>query len=233
MTQQTLIYVHDPLCGWCYAVAPLMKAASQLPDLQIKLFAGGLFIGDNRQQLSKLKSYIMPHDQRIAAMTGQVYSDEYFNGLLNDPTVILDSAIPMAAIIAVDRLSGKALEMQHRIQHAHYAEAKKVMDPSVLADLAVELGIDRAEFEAEMAKVDETALVQEINQAHQWLQRLGGRGFPTLGLQIGDEIYALPVSEYLGQVDKWLAMLASKLPAKAESSDLPFCSPDGCTPVAE
>lgn len=232
-SDNTLIYVHDPLCGWCYAVAPLIKAASQLPGLKVELVAGGLFVDDNRQPLAKLRSYIMPHDQRIAAMTGQVYADAYFNDLLNDPTVILDSAIPMAAIAAATTLTGHGLAMQQRIQHAHYAEARKIMDPEVLVDIAESLGIDRSAFQTEMAKYDRQALKAEIAIAQRWLARLGGRGFPTLGLQIGEEVYPLPVGEYLGKTDAWLAMLSARLPVRSVEQDLPVCTPAGCSPTGE
>jgi putative protein-disulfide isomerase len=29
MTAPTLHYVHDPLCGWCYAVTPMIEAVAQ------------------------------------------------------------------------------------------------------------------------------------------------------------------------------------------------------------
>lgn len=31
MTETTLHYIFDPLCGWCYGAAPLVKAAQSLP----------------------------------------------------------------------------------------------------------------------------------------------------------------------------------------------------------
>lgn len=41
MTQATLHYVFDPLCGWCYAAAPLIEAAGQIDGLNIVMHAGG------------------------------------------------------------------------------------------------------------------------------------------------------------------------------------------------
>jgi len=41
----TLHYFHDPLCGWCYAAAPLVTAAAAVPGVALKLHGGGPMIG--------------------------------------------------------------------------------------------------------------------------------------------------------------------------------------------
>ena len=35
----TLHYIYDPFCGWCYAAAPLVKAAREI--LPVRLHGGG------------------------------------------------------------------------------------------------------------------------------------------------------------------------------------------------
>lgn len=44
-TQGTKIlhYVYDPLCGWCYGIAPLIEVVSNAFPNSIKLHGGGLF----------------------------------------------------------------------------------------------------------------------------------------------------------------------------------------------
>ena len=108
MRATTLHYIYDPLCGWCYAAAPLVAAArSMLPVIP---HAGGMMTGTNRRQVSPaLRNYVIPHDQRIAAMTGQAFGDDYFNGLLLDHTAVFDSAPPIAAILAAEQMMGEQL----------------------------------------------------------------------------------------------------------------------------
>ena len=43
MPAGTLHYIHDPLCGWCYGIAPLIKAAAALPDVEMHLHGGCLW----------------------------------------------------------------------------------------------------------------------------------------------------------------------------------------------
>ena len=83
MNDTTLHYVYDPLCGWCYGAAPLLEAAAGIPDLQIALHAGGLWLGSRRQQMGQaLRDHVRPHDERIQALTGQPFGERYFNELL-------------------------------------------------------------------------------------------------------------------------------------------------------
>ncbi|WP_018151373.1 DsbA family protein [Leeia oryzae] len=238
MANVKLIYVHDPVCGWCYAAAPLLQAASTVPNLQIELHAGGLFVGDNRQKVTpQLRDYVMPHDRRIAEMTGQPFSeDAYFNGLLKDSSVVFDSAPPIAAVVVAGQLQDKALAMHQRIQHAHYAEGRKVADPEVLLSLAIELGLPEEAFKTAFAAFGHAELKAEMQHAREWLQRLGGRGYPTIGLVSGDEVQTVNISQFLGQTEAWREALQAYVdsrqvaPATA-ANDGPVCTPDGCDPV--
>lgn len=101
MQTLTLHYLFDPLCGWCYGAAPLLAAAAGVPGLEIELHGGGMFTGSNRREInSQWRSYVLPHDRRIAELSGQPFGDGYFNGLLNDQGAVLDSEPPISAILA-------------------------------------------------------------------------------------------------------------------------------------
>jgi putative protein-disulfide isomerase len=80
-----LHYLYDPLCGWCYAAAPLLDAVTRrLPELPVRLHGGGLFSG---QSITPgLATHIREHDARIARLSGQPFGEPYLQGLLNDPT---------------------------------------------------------------------------------------------------------------------------------------------------
>ncbi len=46
-----LHYIYDPLCGWCYAAAPLVAAARGI--LPVEGHAGGMMAGPNRKDCRK------------------------------------------------------------------------------------------------------------------------------------------------------------------------------------
>lgn len=107
MSTATLHYIFDPLCAWCYGAAPLIRAAQNLPGLRIALHAGGMMAGDNRRNIDdEWRRHVLPHDKRIAQLTGQPFGEAYFNGLLHDTTAVLDSEQPITAILAAEALGG-------------------------------------------------------------------------------------------------------------------------------
>ncbi len=198
----SLHYIFDPLCGWCYAAAPLVHAAAQLPGLHIALHGGGMMTDARRRQITPdWRAYVLPHDERIAQMTGQVFGDAYKDGLLNDVGVWLDSAPPTTAILAAQQLGGQGLAMLEAIQTAHYVRGLHISESPVLADLAAELGMDRAAFEAACQQLQGIPTQQHIDQSRRMLQASGAQGFPTLLVQrTADEaLQRIDVSEWLGQ----------------------------------
>ena len=99
MTQTTLHYIYDPLCGWCYAVAPLVRAARGV--LPVVGHGGGMLTGARRKRVSpEWHDYVLPKDAQIAALTGQVFGRAYQEGLLRDHTAWLDSEPPTAGVLA-------------------------------------------------------------------------------------------------------------------------------------
>ena len=46
MNTATLHYIYDPLCGWCYGSAPLVKAARAV--LSVRPHGGGMMTGARR-----------------------------------------------------------------------------------------------------------------------------------------------------------------------------------------
>ena len=198
----TLIYVYDPLCGWCYAAAPLIAAAASIPGLRIELYGGGLL---RSQPISPaMRQHIVASDRRIGQLSGQPFGDAYLNGLLHDPAAVLDSRPPIAAVMLADEMSGTGLALLQKIQRAHYVEGRRVSDPSVLADLAVELGLTG--FAARLADFPAERLAAHLHTAHDWLARAGANGFPTLIWQHGGALEApdvLDISPFLGRPEEW------------------------------
>jgi putative protein-disulfide isomerase len=203
-----LHYIYDPMCGWCYGAAPLLTAAREIDGLVIALHGGGMMTGSNRKQVSaQLRNYVMQHDYRIAAMTGQPFGDDYFNGLLLDTTATLDSEPPITAILAAEAGGGHGLEMLTRIQTAHYVQGLRVADGAVLRSLALEIGIGPVAFDEAFAALAGAATQAHIADSRALLNMVGGQGFPTFALQRGAQMQMLDAGRFLGHADAWKAIL--------------------------
>src|SRR5450830_1063741 len=179
----TLHYIYDPLCGWCYGAAPLAAAARDV--MPVIGHGGGMMTGANRKQVNPtLRNYVMPHDHRIAGLTGQAFGDDYFNGLLLDETAVFDSAPPIRAILAAEEIAedGGGLDMLSRLQVAHYVEGKRI---------------------------GEEELQRHIAASRRLLAQVGGHGFPTFVLEQDGRFEMLDAGRWLGEPDAWREHLAT------------------------
>ncbi|MBP6562427.1 MAG: DsbA family protein [Neisseriaceae bacterium] len=213
MTTATLHYIYDPFCGWCYAAAPLVEAAAGLPGLSVALHGGGMLAGAHKKQIDpNWRDYVTPHDQRIAQASGQAFGVAYTDHLLRDLSYVMDSAQPIAAILAADTLGGQGLAMLHRLQVAHYQEGQRISDTPVLTQLAVGLGHNETAFAQALADAQGPNTDAHINATRTLLHQVGGQGFPTMALARDNSPWqVLPSSPYLGKVDDWLTFLCQQL----------------------
>ena len=213
-----LHYIFDPLCGWCYAAAPLLAAARALPGLGLQWHAGGMLSGAARRTITPdWRAQVMPHDERIAALTGQPFGDAYYNGLLNQVGATLDSTPPTVAMLAAEAMAGRGLDLLARAQTAHYVEGQQISTLAVLQSLAAELGLDEAEFVSQCQQVLEGEVSDHIAQSREWLQASGGQGFPTFVLEFSDAASGQRVAQrvdigpWLGNPAGWAAHLQQGL----------------------
>jgi len=205
-----LHYLYDPLCGWCWAASPLVQAAREL--LPVQAHGGGLFMGDARRAMgAEWRAYVLPHDLRIAQLSGQPFGAAYQDGLLNDATAWLDSEPPIAAVLAADRLAGRGLDLLARIQRAHYVDGRHIARPAVLRELAEASGLDGEAFGYELDACMGDATRAHVQDSRALMARLGGRGFPTLALEHGDRWQLVDVGRHLGHVDSWRDWLRAQL----------------------
>ncbi|MDP5238748.1 DsbA family protein [Uliginosibacterium sp. 31-16] len=228
----TLHYIFDPLCGWCYAAAPLIEAAREVRGLKLALHGGGMLTGPNRRAITpQWRDYVMPHDRRIAELTGQPFGEAYFEGLLRDTSAVMDSAPPTTAILVAEEIAGRGLEMAHRVQRAHYLEGRRIAEPEVLIALAIELGLDATAFTAAWRRLEGPATAAHIRDSRAWLARAGGQGFPTLALEADDgTLTRIEPGEWLGRPAAFAAALRERVPASPDEAPgaIPHCGLDGC-----
>jgi putative protein-disulfide isomerase len=206
-----LHYIYDPFCGWCYGAAPLVAAASEVAGLELRLHAGGMMMGANRQPVTpQLRSFVMHHDQRITQMSGQPFGKAYQDGLLCDPKAVFDSEPPTMGILAAEQF-GKGYAMLQRIQQAHFIEGQRVAELPVLTKLAEEIGIDPVAFQAAFEQLSVSGTVEHIAHSRDLLGRAGGMGFPTFVLEKNGHQTRIDHGPYLGRTADFLAKLKSAL----------------------
>lgn len=185
--ETTLHYIHDPLCGWCYAAEPMLDAVMQrgAGRLRVELHGGGLFPGISLP--ASRREYIKAADARIGSLSGQVFGKAYLEGLLDDPATIYDSVPPIVAILAAQKAkpdSGPA--MLKAIQRAHYRDGRRVVDVPVLAGIAESIGLERHAFLSLYHEAREQEAEGHLSRTRDLMRRVAAEGFPTFVLQTRD-----------------------------------------------
>jgi len=230
MTMTTLHYLYDPLCGWCYAAAPLVKVAREI--LSVRPHGGGMMAGANRQAVTpQLRAYVRQHDARIAQLTGQRFGPGYVDGLLNDIGTVLDSEPPTAAMLAAEEIAGRGLDMLAQLQITHYVEGRRISERAVLIAVAAELGLDPADFAAAFDRQSGKPVQAHFQETRALMAEVGAQGFPTLLLQSKDGLQILDFAAYLARPNDfgdWLRRQAVAAPASPSSGESLRCDANGC-----
>ena len=212
MTVPTLHYVHDPLCGWCYAAAPMVEAVANA-GIPIVLHGGGLWQPATGLDPEK-RAYIRQSDARVAAASGVAFCGAYLDGLLMDTDTVFWSPPTIAAVLAAGAIEpGAELRMMHAVQRAHYVAGRRVVDPSVLAEVAGSIALNVDAFRQAIKAV---AVDVHIAATRRRMQETGLRGFPGFLLEHGAELTHVQHESFYGRPDSFLhaiEVLATASPA--------------------
>ncbi len=200
MTTPTLHYVYDPLCGWCYAVTPMIEAVAQT-GIEIVLHGGGLWEPATSPMPEK-RAYIRQNDTRIAALTGMAFGPAYLDGLLTDATTVFWSSPTIAAVLAAGTMeTGADLRMMHAIQYAHYVDGRRVVETPVLTEVAESVGLAKDAF---LHALQSAPADEHIARTRRWMQQLGLAGFPSFVLEHDGELVRVQHEPFYGRPDAFL-----------------------------
>ena len=179
-----LIYVGDPMCSWCYGIAPEWdKIKNDYKEkLDIAYLMGGLRPYYNKP-ISELKDFLSDHWKHVNEASNQPFTYD----ILDRTDINYDTEPPSRAVVAVRAINPhkvgqffKATQMLFYLDNGNMNLSNTYH--KVLSDLDID--IDRFDnlFESDEIK---NATRSEFNQA----KLLGVRSFPTVLLQIGEEHY--------------------------------------------
>jgi len=176
---KTLVYVHDPMCSWCWGFEPTRREIfAGLPeDMAVQRLLGGLAPDSEVPMPEAMRAGLQQTWHRIAAMIpGTRFNFDFW--VKNTPR---RSTYPANRAVIAARLQGEEFDQQMTaaIQKAYYLEARNPSDNSTLIELADEIGLDSERFAADLtAASTHAALLGEIGQS----RALGIDSFPSLAV---------------------------------------------------
>ncbi|WP_286997862.1 MULTISPECIES: DsbA family protein [Comamonas] len=207
----TLHYIFDPLCGWCYGAGAVVAKLADLPGLQLKLWPCGMFSGAGARAMDDaFAAYAWANDQRIAQLTGQPFSELYRRQVLGDRQQRFDSG-PLSLALAAVALTAPAHEVTalKSLQHARYVNGEDVTSTAHVAQCLQGLGLAQAaQCLRDGGAALQAAHTARTQQAQHWLQQLGVRGVPAFMLEHDDgRGQLLPSALLFSDPDAWMAQL--------------------------
>ncbi|MGY4830047.1 DsbA family protein [Sphaerotilaceae bacterium SBD11-9] len=184
MAPDHLIYLYDPLCGWCYGAMPAIHGLADLGGCIVEPLPSGLFAGDPTKRIDKaMGQHIEAADARIAAMSGQRFSDVYRRKVLRNPELPFDSGPATEALTAVSQWNvRRELDALHALQRERFVAGRDISDREVIAQaLAASLGEEPEAWLARLADLElPRATRQRLLRAKKVMKSIGVQGVPAL-----------------------------------------------------
>lgn len=186
--EKTLIYVHDPMCSWCWGFEPVRKKLFDALDtsISIKRFVGGLAPDSSEPMPAQMQTMLKNTWQKIEqSIPGTTFNYNFWTQC--QPR---RSTYPSNRAVIAARLQSECFDtlMTYRIQQAYYSEAKNPSNDSVLIELAREIGLDVEKFTHDLnAKNVETLLEKEL----MYTRQLGLNSFPSVAFKVKNNVYSI------------------------------------------
>lgn len=183
---RALTYLYDPLCGWCYAATSRI-ARLRAAGVTVSLLPTDLFSDPGRVMTAEFADYAWKNDRRIAAMTGQIFTEAYRRQVLQAPGTAFDSTNAVLALtaVAMDAPDHEADALK-AVQEARYVAGCDITDVATLGSILTEAGYPHAAaaFEGRTAALL-SANAARVAAGQAMMREVGGSGVPTLVLVDG------------------------------------------------
>lgn len=169
-----VIVVTDPLCSWCWGMAPTLESAmAMLQDrVEFDLLLGGVNV-DSTLPVGQYGMRLLTRIwQEVAATTGQQFSYRLPEGF------VYNSVRPCLAISAVRQALGRApFGYLHLLQQRLFLDAVDINAPSELVAAAASLGVSRA---AVAAALDNPQAQMALQREFEGARRYGTQALPNV-----------------------------------------------------
>ncbi|NQY22203.1 MAG: DsbA family protein [Campylobacteraceae bacterium] len=186
--KNTLYYIYDPMCSWCYAFSKTFKILKEKlsNDINIVYIAGGLAANTDEPMQKEMALNIENIWKTIEKQTNTSFNYDFWKN--NTPK--RSTYLSCQAVIAA-KLQNKESEMLEKIQEFYYLKALNPSNEDILTKAALEINLDINKFKIDLySKEVENLLLKDFKKR----DSLSVRSFPSLVLQYKKEAYPINIS---------------------------------------
>ena len=187
---QTLIYIHDPMCSWCWGFRPVWQQVQRAlaGKIDVRNVLGGLAVDTDEPMPEEMRLNILDNWRRIQReIPGTEFNYDFWS--VCSPR---RSTYPACRAIIACRMQKPELEsdMLLLIQRAYYLQAKNPSELDVLVALAEQLGLDTRQFMDDIQSAFcQKILLEEI----EFCREINISSFPSLVLKLGKSYTSLDI----------------------------------------
>ncbi len=202
----TLIYVHDPMCSWCWGFETVRQKLFNAVSGKMKIcrLLGGLAPDSMLPMAETMKVSLQQTWHRIEhTIPGTRFNYEFWTDCAPRRSTYPSNRAVIAARLQDEKFDAL---MTLRIQQAYYLQARNPSDNATLIELAKEIGLDDEKFTNDLnSDSTQQMLGEEINMA----RSIGVTSYPSLMIEKNNLISPLKLDyinleEMLLSIDKIL-----------------------------
>lgn len=182
----TIIYIGDPLCSWCYGVADEIQKVkdNNSEEFEFKLVIGGLR-PYNTETMADLSDFLKHHWDDVSERSGK----EFNYSILQDKAFVYDTEPPSRAVWVMRELNPKnEFSFFKDIQKLFYYDNKNTNELESYRELVIKYDV---EFGAFSELYNSTDARLGIKQDFEYSTQLGVKGFPSVVLKKGSEYFLI------------------------------------------
>lgn len=190
MEKDKIIYVFDPMCGWCFGFGKVMGEFHQAykDSFEFDIVSGGMVVGDREGPIGDFADYILGAYKRVEEYSGMYYGQAYLDQL-KTKTLWTSSVKPAIAIETFKSFNTKdVLAFAHEVQKAYFVDGKDLRDETVYLQLIKPYGINEKDF---LTKLTSEEMRKQTNDWFQTTSNWGVTGYPMVILVRKGKYYAI------------------------------------------
>lgn len=188
MIKPKVIYVYDPMCGWCFGFSKVIsKLHNEFQnEYDFEIISGGMVRADREGPIGDFADYILNAYKRVEDYSGVKFGKPYLEQL-KTKTLWSGSTKPSMAIEAFKLFEPKhAIQFAALVQQAYFVEGKDLRDDSVYTEILKQFHVDTHAY---LNALHSEEIRKATSDGFQFSANLGVTGYPSVVFVWKDKYY--------------------------------------------
>ncbi len=178
--EKTIIYVWDPLCGWCYGFEPQMEKfqAQNKNNYNFEVIVGGMVLPPNGRPMGQMRNFLLSAIPQLEKTTGIKIEQPYYDHILSKDSLQLFSLTPALVFnFLKPKYLGREVILANTIQILLYQKGKNTNEILTYKEL---LEANSLNFDDSIVEIKSDDNITKTYQMFKRANELGVTGYPAV-----------------------------------------------------